>query len=66
LISYERNKALLEKSKYIVADDTLKKKEQILVKQKAIRAQARLDSEEKKVDYVKKNYEKQKKYNLHY
>ncbi len=57
---YERNKALLEKSKYTLTENELSKKEAVLLQQKEFESKRRRTLEDKKVGYVKRKLEKQK------
>ena len=60
VLSYERSKALLEKTKYALASSELKKNEDYLTMQKDQKAFARKKIEDHKVDLVKKKLEKTK------
>jgi len=58
--SYQRSKALLEKTKYALADFEIKKNEEKIIKSKDQKAQERQKIEEKKVELVRKRLEKEK------
>lgn len=63
--SYDRNKALLEKSKYALVEVELKNKEQILAKQKNIHAQIRIQNEENKANNLRLRLEKERRFVHH-
>ncbi len=58
--SYARNKALLEKTKYVMADSELKQREDQVSKQKHVKAQIRMYNEEKKLEVFKSQMERAK------
>ncbi len=60
LKSYERSKALLEKTKYSVIDTQLKKNEKLLSKQKEANFYKRLNIEENKITVMKKKLDQSK------
>lgn len=60
LNSYSRNKALLEKTKYVMADSELKQREELVAKQKHAKAQMRLYNEDKKLEIFKSKMERAK------
>ena len=59
--SYERSKALLEKSKYILTNVELSKNEKELDYQKAYRSTRRLMDENRKVETIKSKMDKAKR-----
>ena len=61
IASYERSKALLEKSKYILTNVELTKNEKELDYQKAYRSTKRLMDENRKVETIKSKMDKAKR-----